>query len=75
LESKGLEPDVHVDAFAGEEIVAGSSGTAGGSGAGTGSGVTIVSGPHGQTGDEDDDDPQLAAAVKLARQAVRSGNK
>ncbi len=64
LESKGLEPDVRVEPFAGEDIVARSPG---GSSAGPGAGVTI--------GDEDDDDPQLAAAVKLARQAVRSGNK
>jgi len=63
LESKGLVPDVKVDAFAAEEIVAGSPG---GSGASPGSGATI----H-----DEDDDPQLDAAVKLARAALRSGNK
>ena len=67
LESKGLVPDVVVDAFAGEEIVAGSNA---GSGAGQGSGATID-----PTGDEDDEDPQLDAAVKLARQALRNANK
>jgi carboxyl-terminal processing protease len=64
LESKGLVPDVKVDAFAAEEIVAGSSS---GSGASPGTDATID--------DEDDDDPQLEAAVKLARTALRSGNK
>ena len=64
LESKGLIPDVKVDNFAGEEIVAG---TNRGSGAGPGSGATIEA--------DDDEDPQLTAAVKLARQALRSGNK
>ena len=64
LESKGLVPDVKVDNFAGEEIVAGSHT---GSGAGAGSGATIDA--------DDDEDPQLTAAVKLARQALRSGNK
>jgi carboxyl-terminal processing protease len=57
LESKGLIPDTAVDAFAPEEIV-------GGAGAGSGSGATINA-----TGD--DDDPQLAAAIKLASQALR----
>lgn len=63
LESKGLIPDVPVDDFAGEDIVAGT----GSSGAGPGAGATIV--------DEvdEDDDPQLAAAVKLARQSLRNG--
>lgn len=64
LESKGLVPDVRVDAFAPLEIVGGPDA---GSGAGAGSGATIA--------ESDDDDPQLAAAVKLARQALRSGNK
>ena len=64
LESKGLMPDVIVDGFQPEEIVVGS-GT--GSGAGAGSGATI---------DEvEDDDPQLDAAVKLARQAHSRGSK
>jgi carboxyl-terminal processing protease len=67
LESKGLIPDVKVDAFAGEEIVAGGSA---GSGAGSGSGATIDF-----ADDDDDEDPQLDAAVKLARQALRNGNK
>ncbi len=64
LESKGLIPDVRVEAFAALEIVGGPDA---GSGAGTGSGDTIS--------EPDDDDPQLAAAVKLARQALRGGNK
>lgn len=64
LESKGLVPDVRVDAFAPLEIVGGPDGS---SSAGAGSGATIS--------DEDDDDPQLATAVKLARQALRGGNK
>lgn len=56
LESKGLTPDVRVDTFAPVEIV-------GGSGATDGTDATM--------NDESDvdDDPQLAAAVKLARQA------
>jgi carboxyl-terminal processing protease len=76
LESKGLIPDVKVDAFSGEEIVAG--GSHGGSGAGSGSGATITSPSGGATNADDDDDeedPQLAAAVKLARQALKSANK
>lgn len=64
LESKGMVPDVRVDTFAPVEIVAG---TSSGSGAGPASGATI--------GESDDDDPQLVAAVKLARQALRPGNK
>jgi carboxyl-terminal processing protease len=59
LESKGIVPDVVVEGFAPVEIVEGGGG---GSGAGTGSGATIKA-----TGS---DDPQLAAAVKLARQAL-----
>ncbi len=63
LESKGIIPDVTVAPFTPEEIVvAGSDG----SGARTGNDATIK--PTG-------DDPQLAAAVKLARQAVHSGSK
>ena len=61
LESEGLTPDIRVDAFAPEEIVAGP-------GAGSGTDATID--PTG-----DDDDPQLAAAIKLARQTLRGGNK
>ena len=56
LESKGIVPDVRVDAFTPEEIVAGG-------GAGTGSDATING--------SDADDPQLATAVQQARQAVR----
>ncbi len=60
LESKGLIPDLLVDAFAPEEIV-------GGAGAGGGSDATI---------DEDDDeDPQLAAAIKLGKLSLRGTNK
>jgi len=61
LESKGLTPDVRIDSFAPEEIVAGP-------GAGTGSGAIISE-------TDDDEDPQLAAAIKLAKQTLRSGNK
>lgn len=64
LESKGIVPDVRVDAFAPVEIVAG---TNGGSGATPGNGATIT--------ESGSDDPQLAAAVKLARQARGSGSK
>jgi carboxyl-terminal processing protease len=64
LESKGLVPDVRVEAFAPLEIVGGPDS---GSSAGPGSGATIA--------EADDDDPQLTAAVKLARQALRGGNK
>lgn len=63
LESKGLTPDVIVDEFTPEEIVAGG-------GAGGGTDATIE-----RTGADDDDDPQLAAAIKLARQALRGVNK
>lgn len=66
LESKGLVPDVRVEAFAPVEIVGGRDA---GSGAGTANGATITG------ANDDDDDPQLATAVKLARQALRSGNK
>jgi carboxyl-terminal processing protease len=65
LESKGLIPDLKVEAFTPDEIVAGSGS---GSGAGTGSGATI----NNESGT---DDPQLIAAVKLARQALRGGSK
>jgi carboxyl-terminal processing protease len=61
LESKGLTPDVRIDAFAPEEIVAGP-------GAGSGSGATI-------TETAEDDDPQLVAAIKLAKQTLRGVNK
>lgn len=63
LESKGLVPDVIVDGFQPEEIVVGSGS---GSGAGGGSDATI---------EDVDADPQLDAAVKLARQAHRPGTK
>ncbi|MDX2090298.1 MAG: S41 family peptidase [Kofleriaceae bacterium] len=62
LESKGLAPDVNVETFAADEIIVGgrgnSSGTSGGSGATIGASTS--------------DDPQLAAAVKIARQGLRS---
>jgi carboxyl-terminal processing protease len=61
LESKGLTPDVRIDSFAPEEIVAGP-------GAGSGSDATI-----NETGE--DDDPQLAAAIKMAKQTLRGVNK
>lgn len=56
LESNGIVPDVRVEKFAPEEIVAGS-------GAKPGNDATINNG---------DDDPQLVAAVKLVRQTLRS---
>ena len=59
LESNGIVPDVTVEAFAPEEIVAGDRN---GSGASTGNDATIK--PTA-------DDPQLAAAVHLARQALQ----
>jgi carboxyl-terminal processing protease len=65
LESKGLIPDLVVDAFAGEEIVGHTI-----VGAGSGSGATIP--PDDAS---EDDDPQLTAAVKLARQALRPVTK
>ncbi len=68
LESKGLTPDLKVDDFAPEEIVV-TNGSAQGSGAGSGSGATIVDAP------DEDDDPQLIAAVKLARLSLRGVNK
>jgi carboxyl-terminal processing protease len=61
LESKGIVPDVQVGAFAPEEIVAGG-------GAGSANGARINDAGAA-------DDPQLATAVQLARQAVRGGNK
>lgn len=61
LESKGLIPDVAVDAFTPEEIVVGG-------GAGSGTDATIDEAGA-------DDDPQLAAALKLARQGLRPVNK
>jgi carboxyl-terminal processing protease len=63
LESKGIIPDVSVSLFTPEEIVVGAGN---GSGASTGNDATIK--PSA-------DDPQLAAAVSLARQAVHSGSK
>ena len=65
LESKGLQPDVRAEEFTPEEVIV-TSGN--GSGAAQRSGATID-----ETGS--DDDPQLVVAVKLARQALRSGNK
>lgn len=64
LESKGLIPDQKVEAFTPDEIVAGSGS---GSGAAPGNGATII--------ESGNDDPQLTAAVKLARQALRGGSK
>jgi carboxyl-terminal processing protease len=63
LESKGIAPDVTVNPFTPEEIVVGAGN---GSGASTGNDATIK--PSA-------DDPQLAAAVSLARQALHSGSK
>ena len=63
LESKGIVPDIKVDAFAPVEIVVGSDG---GSGAHGENGATITS--------DADDDPQLAAALKLARQTRAAGS-
>jgi C-terminal processing protease CtpA/Prc len=59
LESNGIVPDVTVEAIAPEEIVAGDRN---GSGASTGNDATITA-PA--------DDPQLATAVQLARQALQ----
>lgn len=59
LESHGIVPDVTVEGFAPEEIVAGGRN---GSGASTGNDATIK--PSA-------DDPQLASAVRLARQALQ----
>jgi carboxyl-terminal processing protease len=59
LESKGIVPDVRVEAFTPEEIVAG-----GGSGSGTGATIN----------DAGADDPQLTVAVQHARAALH-GNK
>jgi len=56
LESNGIVPDVRVERFSPEEIVAGS-------GAKPSNDATINNG---------DDDPQLVAAVTLVRQALRS---
>src|SRR6185503_10811161 len=63
LESKGIIPDVMSETFTPEEIVVGAGN---GSGASTGNDATIK--PSA-------DDPQLAAAVTLARQAIHSGSK
>jgi carboxyl-terminal processing protease len=64
LESKGLIPDVKVDAFAPETIVIGGGN---GSGAPEATDATI--------GESTSDDPQLSIAVKLARQAAHGGSK
>ncbi|HTL32716.1 MAG TPA: S41 family peptidase [Kofleriaceae bacterium] len=61
LESKGLMPDVRIDDFAPEEIVAGG-------GAGGGSDATMNEA-------DADEDPQLAAALKLAKQQLKTPNK
>ena len=61
LESKGLMPDVRIDDFAPEEIVAGG-------GAGSGSDATMNEA-------DADEDPQLAAALKLAKQQLKTPNK
>jgi carboxyl-terminal processing protease len=58
LESNGITPDVAVEPFAPEEIVAGDSN---GSGARPGNDATIK--PPAE-------DPQLVAALRLARQAL-----
>jgi carboxyl-terminal processing protease len=63
LESQGIIPDVLVEPFTPEEIVVGEGH---GSGASTGNDATINSSA---------DDPQLATAVRLARQALHSGSK
>jgi carboxyl-terminal processing protease len=63
LESKGITPDVTAAPFTPEEIVVG---PGNGSGASTGNDATIK--PSA-------DDPQLAAAVTLARQALHGGSK
>jgi len=60
LESKGIVPDVRVEAFTPEEITAG-----GGNGSATDATIN----------ESEADDPQLAAAVQIARQALRSANK
>lgn len=62
LESNGIVPDVRVEPFTPEEIVAGSGK---GGGASTGNDATITA---------SSDDPQLATAVQLARQSLRTGN-
>jgi len=59
LESNGITPDVRVEPFAPEEIMAGESN---GSGASPGNDATIK--PPAE-------DPQLAAAIRLARQALQ----
>jgi carboxyl-terminal processing protease len=63
LESKGIVPDLEVEPFTPEEIVVGSGND---SGARTANDATIK--PTA-------DDPQLAAAVQLARQTLRNGSK
>jgi carboxyl-terminal processing protease len=63
LESNGITPDVRVEPFAPEEIVAGESN---GSGASPGNDATIK---------PPVEDPQLAAAIRLARQALQKRSK
>jgi carboxyl-terminal processing protease len=68
LDSNGMVPDVPVDPFAPEEIEAGARTTKGGEpGA---SNATILAADSSA-----DDDPQLTAAVKLARQALSTMKK
>jgi carboxyl-terminal processing protease len=69
LESKGIIPDVRAEAFVPTSIVVGpgsgsGSGSSAGSGAGSGSSATI--------NDADGEDPQLASAIKLAREALHA---
>jgi carboxyl-terminal processing protease len=65
LESKGLIPDVPVDAFAPMEIVAGGSGS-GSAAAGSGDRIEAAGNV---------DDPQLATAVQIARRSVHAPTK
>jgi carboxyl-terminal processing protease len=64
LDSNGMVPDLRVDTFAPEEIVSTTVATKGGAGPVTG--ATIA---------EPDEDPQLTAAVKLARLALHGQRK
>jgi carboxyl-terminal processing protease len=75
LESNGIIPDVIVQPFTPEEIVAGS-GNESGNGSGNESGNDSGTHPgNDATIRPSADDPQLATAVQLARQALRSGSK
>jgi carboxyl-terminal processing protease len=67
LESKGIVPDVRVDAFAPEVVTAGSNASASATGGLAGGNASATN----ATMDEPDaDDPQLAKALELARQAT-----